>query len=231
MKTKKIKTNNSGFTLVEMIVVLVILAILAAILVPGLLGYIDEAKKKEDVINAKACMNAVQSELAIQYGKYTAGSNSTNNIFDVTNGNIFFGSDDDPNLTKSEFTKRVFEKMGLTEFPYCVILYTKNVKNLSTVTSKELHDAFKLYSMVYWADEDKMPIFYNFDTNTWEDGSLYTAGFMYRGSDNKSTKNQILSGHKYAGDDIKIYFMYYNDTEKDIKKINDKIRDKVKGIK
>ena len=37
----KKEMNNKGFTLVELIVVLVILAILAAILVPALLGYID----------------------------------------------------------------------------------------------------------------------------------------------------------------------------------------------
>lgn len=38
--------NKKGFTLVEIIVVLVILAILAAIAVPSVLGYVEEAKKK-----------------------------------------------------------------------------------------------------------------------------------------------------------------------------------------
>lgn len=39
--------RNQGFTLVEMIVVMVILTVLAAILVPGLMGWIDEAKGKQ----------------------------------------------------------------------------------------------------------------------------------------------------------------------------------------
>ena len=46
---KKIRQNSKkGFTLVELIVVLVILAVMAAMLVPALTGYIDEARKKKD---------------------------------------------------------------------------------------------------------------------------------------------------------------------------------------
>ena len=61
------KRKNHGFTLVELIVVLVILAILAAILVPALLGYIDKAREKQELLNAKACMTAVQAGLSEQY--------------------------------------------------------------------------------------------------------------------------------------------------------------------
>ena len=63
------KNNNKGFTLVELIVVLVILAILAAILVPALLGYIDRAREKQYVLNAKSALTAAQTELSSLYGE------------------------------------------------------------------------------------------------------------------------------------------------------------------
>ncbi len=66
----KRKTNkDKGFTLVELIVVLVILAILAAILVPALLGYIDRAREKQYVLNAKSALTAAQAELSSLYGE------------------------------------------------------------------------------------------------------------------------------------------------------------------
>lgn len=63
------KDSNKGFTLVELIVVLVILAILAAILVPALLGYIDRAREKQYVLNAKSWLTAAQAELSSIYGE------------------------------------------------------------------------------------------------------------------------------------------------------------------
>ena len=48
-------------SLVELIVVLVILAILAAILVPALLGWIDEARNKQYVLQARNIIIAAQT--------------------------------------------------------------------------------------------------------------------------------------------------------------------------
>lgn len=65
---KKIRENkNKGFTLVELIVVLVILAILAAILVPSLLGYIERARDQQYIFEAKDLMTATQAGIAEAY--------------------------------------------------------------------------------------------------------------------------------------------------------------------
>ena len=61
--------DNKGFTLVEMIVVMVILTVLAAILIPGLLGWIDEAKGKQFVLSARSVYMSAQ---AIESEKYAA---------------------------------------------------------------------------------------------------------------------------------------------------------------
>jgi prepilin-type N-terminal cleavage/methylation domain-containing protein len=58
--------GRTGFTLVEVIVVLVILAILAAIAIPALTGYIDKARMKNFVMQAKTQMTAVQTMITEQ---------------------------------------------------------------------------------------------------------------------------------------------------------------------
>ena len=61
------KSTKKGFTLVELIVVLVILAVLAAMLVPALTGYIQRARQEKDYQMAATVLTAVQSAATYQY--------------------------------------------------------------------------------------------------------------------------------------------------------------------
>lgn len=68
------RKKKGGFTLVELIVVLLILAVLIAVLIPSLTGYIRKAKEKAAIAECRNCVQAAQAILSEQYGEYGAGT-------------------------------------------------------------------------------------------------------------------------------------------------------------
>lgn len=62
---KKILTKK-GFTLIELIVVIAILAILAAILIPSLANYLERANSAKDLANARSIYSEVMLILATE---------------------------------------------------------------------------------------------------------------------------------------------------------------------
>lgn len=60
-KNTKLKNKKKGFTLIEVIAVIAILAIMGAILVPNVLGYREKAQKSNIQTSAKTIVSAIEA--------------------------------------------------------------------------------------------------------------------------------------------------------------------------
>lgn len=66
MRCVRYKRKNQGFTLVELIVVMAIMALLAGIAVPTYLGYIRKAKEQQNLLDARQLRIAVAAVMMEQ---------------------------------------------------------------------------------------------------------------------------------------------------------------------
>lgn len=91
------KDNVKGFTLVEIIVVLLILAILAAIAIPSMLGYVNEARNSEYIAEARTGYVAAQTVATQQAAAPTTPSDADIKTYleniDIKEINKYIGND------------------------------------------------------------------------------------------------------------------------------------------
>ncbi|MBR1815846.1 MAG: type II secretion system protein [Lachnospiraceae bacterium] len=174
--------NEKGFTLVELIVVIVILAILAAILVPALLGYIDKAKKSEDLEKAKLCMTSMQSVLVELYAKDQPACIEHNGQLSKPNenGTQFtwynpwrFG--DFANMAELDYNKSTNKYNNQPANLVLLVghygVYGSQKRNVGiTVTEADKKKAFTCYGVIYQRTEDSEPLF--FDGTNWNYGKV-----------------------------------------------------------
>ena len=86
------KMNNKGFSLVELIIVIAIMAILAGAIAPALIRYIDKSRKSNDVSAAKTFKTAVETAMSkeLTYELLTAAKATPDTITDADGASITY---------------------------------------------------------------------------------------------------------------------------------------------
>ncbi len=147
------KNNDQGFTLAELIVVLVILTILAAILVPSLLGYIDKSKSHKNMLAAKNCLTAAQGVMTELYAAgYSPGVDDADSAGKNGNGDVKWSGK--PN------GKKILDLAD--DDPYVLIIGCGQYNNYKDT---DIHKAFTVYFVGYMKDKNSKPIY--FDGKDW----------------------------------------------------------------
>ncbi len=147
----KFDRNKKAFTLIELVVVLIILAIMGAMLVPALTGYIRKARREKFVESAHYALVAAQSVITEQYAKPLSGVtiSSDNNNIDWHSG------------VGKQLGDEVLELMSCGRGrsngePYILVFATGNPNSASVKES----DLNTVYYIAYVADEKSPAVFY-----------------------------------------------------------------------
>lgn len=77
------KLNKNGFTLVELLAVIVILATIIMIAAPNVSTYLENSRKKAYILNAKQVVEAVSNDALINGGKNAYNIEDINKLLDT----------------------------------------------------------------------------------------------------------------------------------------------------
>ncbi len=89
---KKFFKNNKGFTMVELIIVIAIIAVLAAVLAPQYLRFVEDSRESTDVDTAAKIETTLNVLIAADDITYSAVATNNTVTWTVATGALAFGS-------------------------------------------------------------------------------------------------------------------------------------------
>lgn len=148
---KKAKKNNKGFSLVELIVVIAIMAVLVGVLAPTLIGNIEKSRESKDLQNLDSIRQAVVTAMSDEnvYSStvpttasvtVAAGANGANLAFNGTYGSLSteFGTiiTSDTKMTSKSGTSGTLEIHVLSTGAVEVGVYSAGGSTVSAAKNK-----------------------------------------------------------------------------------------------
>jgi prepilin-type N-terminal cleavage/methylation domain-containing protein len=161
--TKTKHKSRRAFTLVELIVVLVILAVVAAMLVPALTGYIKKAKKERYYEDAHYALVACQSVIT---EVYSLGLNPKDFETTTDEDNVYWYKDNHNGRTGNDAdwgdkVLALMDRQRDENEPYILIFGVGNFKpDAKKYFGINSTDLCTVYYIAYVATEDAPAVFY-----------------------------------------------------------------------
>ena len=115
LRKSKMKQNKKGFTLIELVVVMCIIAILASALIPQISGYITEAKKMKVLEQSRSIVMAVETYNLKSKSKIS-NSETINNIKNKAGISKYLKDVKLDNLNDNTTVKECYDIVNGSEF-------------------------------------------------------------------------------------------------------------------
>lgn len=184
-RVKKCHKSRQAFTLVELIVVLVILAVIAGMIVPALIGYIQKSRLAKAYYEADEYRVAIQAVVSEYYGKKDGVASGTMDSL-AKNGNVHWDAEFKSSTDEDrEWGEKILNLVGVTRDSEPYILVFGVVKDDTQGVSP-----YEVSYVGYLRDNNSPAVFYV--NGQWSNSYPRDSGEMSKGTVNGNNTNYLV---------------------------------------